>query len=111
MTRACDYKANFTKRRNTRSIRSSRQAAAHAIRERICGLTFASALFDPALERRIRRLFQIQEFHAHANPGLYGANDTKRFDSLLFPGHGDAYARFQREGFAGADKAAAKRKV
>jgi hypothetical protein len=68
-------------------------------------------MFEPAGENRDGCGLDIDELETHTNSGLNDANHGKRFDAFAFALQGDAGAGPESERLAGANEAAAKRKV
>jgi hypothetical protein len=72
---------------------------------------FPAELREPAGERGIGGGFDVDEFEAHADAGFDDAHHGEGFHTFAFAFQCDAGTGFYGEGLAGADEAAAERKV
>jgi hypothetical protein len=63
-------------------------------------------LFEPANEGAVVGRLNINKFHAHADARLDDADDAQCFDDLPLVVEDAPHAGLQRQGLAGADKAA-----
>lgn len=74
-------------------------------------LAVASEIIEPAREDSDGGGFEVDELEAHADFGFDDANHGEGLDALALAGQGDAGAGADREGLAGAEEAAAERKI